>query len=417
MTARRLHLNAPVKSADHIYLDYHATTPCDARVVEAMQPTFTHVFGNAASQQHAFGAEAAELVAAARRSVAQLLECDPREVVFTSGATESDNLAVRGVVARSPHRRPHVVTSALEHKAVLDACGRLERQGCEVTYLKPESDGRIDVEAVANAMNERTALVTLMLANNEIGTLNPIAEVGLLCRQRGVPLHTDAAQAATYIDVSVERLSVDLLSLSGHKMYGPKGVGALYVRRRRPRVRLEPLIDGGGHERGMRSGTLNVSGIVGLGKACEIASAQRQADAQQAQRLRDELLAALQGALDGVVLNGSLEQRLPNNLNVSFAGVDAQALLGALDCVAASSGAACSSASSDGSYVLKALFGDDVRARSSVRLSLGRPTTSREIKLAAARIVDAVKRVRAAASQGGSTPMDASCLPASGSCG
>ena len=389
---------------DRIYLDNHATTPCDPRVVDAMLPTFGRCFGNAASHQHAFGREAEALVDRARERVAALIGCETAEIVFTSGASESDNLAIKGAARAARRRGRHVVTSAIEHKAVLDSCQRLEEEGFEVTYVGVDGEGVTSIEEVERALRDDTLLVSLIYGNNEIGTVNPIPEVGALCRQRGVLFHCDAVQALPYLKCDVQELNVDLLSLSAHKMYGPKGVGALYVRRRRPRVRLEPIVDGGGHERGMRSGTLNVPGIVGLGKACELVAEERERDAERVARLRDRLLELLRLAFPDVRINGSLDRRLPNNLNVSFTGVDADALLGKLERVAVSSGAACTSASRDGSYVVKCLARAesrdaspeevDTRAASSIRFGLGRFTTAEEIEVAAADVIAAVSASR-----------------------
>lgn len=392
-----------------VYLDHQATTPCDPRVVEAMVPCFggQHgdggFYGNAASRQHAFGRRAQVLVEDARRQVSTLLACDPREVVFTSGATESINLALKGVAASvhqqgSPQSKRHIVTCVTEHKAVLDACQRLEDQrleqeGYEITYLPVDDDGRVRPEDVRAALRGDTLLVSLMYANNEIGVIHPIEEIGAICKEHGVLLHCDAAQALGYLNCDTDRLGVDLLSISGHKIHGPKGVGALYVRRKRPRVRLEAILDGGGHERGMRSGTLNVPGIVGLGRAASLVTQLRDEEAERLARLRDLLLERLAVGWPELRVNGSLEHRLPHNLNVSLPGVDAETLMETLETVAISSGAACSSASADGSYVLKALPGGREYAESSIRLGLGRFTTEDEILFAAAEITNAARAV------------------------
>lgn len=367
-----------------IYLDYQATTPCDPRVVEAMSPCFTEVYGNAASG-HDFGRAAARRVDAARRRTANLLACEPREIVFTSGATESINLALRGATSARPERR-HLVTCATEHKAGLDVCRRLESEGFELTYLPVDGDGLVSPDDVLAALRPATAMVSLMYANNEIGAIHPIAEIGAALRGRGVLFHCDAAQALSTLDCRVERLGVDLLSLSAHKIYGPKGVGALYVRRRRPHVRLRPLFEGGGQERGMRSGTLNVPGIVGLGRACELVGELREAESARLGGLRDLLLDLLRREAPDLRVNGGLRRRLPHNLNVSFPGVDAQALLAELRGVAVSSGSACTSASFDGSYVLEALPGAAPHAAGSIRCGLGRFTTEDEIRRAAREI-------------------------------
>lgn len=358
-------------------------------------PCFGEVFGNAASGQHAFGRAAAAKVETARGEVAALLGCLPSEIVFTSGATEADNLAIKGVADAYAGRGRHLVTCATEHRAVLDSCARLERRGFEVTYLGVDEDGRVDPAALEAAIRDDTVLVSLMLANNEIGVVHPIAEVSQVCRERGVLLHCDAAQGLAYLDCRVDVLGVDLLSISGHKIYGPKGVGALYARRRGPRVRLVPRMDGGGHERGRRSGTLDVPGIVGLGRACALVADGRIAEAEDVRRLRDLLLERLKARLPDLEVHGSLAHRLPNNLNLSIPGVEATDLLERLDTVAASSGAACSSASTDGSYVLKALPGSgDAVDRGSLRLGLGRFTTPSEVERAAVEIADAAVACR-----------------------
>ncbi|MEM6793773.1 MAG: cysteine desulfurase family protein [Acidobacteriota bacterium] len=380
-----------------IFLDHHSTTPCDPRVVEAMLPYFTEVFGNPSSE-HAWGHRSLEAVEEARSRVAGLLGCEPSEIVFTSGATESDNLALFGSAAaeRESRRRGgprrHVITCVSEHKAVLDACARLEqRHGCEVTYLPIEADGRVEAEAVRRALRPDTLMVSLMLANNEIGVLHPIGEIAAVCRERGVLLHTDAAQALAYTDCRLGELGADLMSLSAHKAYGPKGVGALYARRRRPRVRLEPQLLGGGHERGRRSGTLAVSQIVGFGAACELIAAERRADARRLEGLRDRLLGRLRGRFPGLVVNGTLEpgSRLPNSLNVSLprlaeVGITSRDVLaGIAGEVALSTGSACTASSFDGSYVLKALPGARPLAEVAFRFGLGRGTRAEEVDRAA----------------------------------
>ena len=379
-----------------IYLDYHATTPVDPRVVERMTPYFTDRFGNAASRHHPFGWAARDAVEAARRQVARLIGADPREICFTSGATESNNLALKGALAACGGRPLHVVTVATEHPAVLDPCRRLVDGGAGVTVVEPNPDGLVSPAAIERALTADTVLVSVMLANNEIGVLQPISAIAALTRARGILLHSDAAQAVGRVPVDVEALGVDLLSLTAHKLYGPKGVGALYVRRRRPRVPLAPLIDGGGHEHGLRSGTLNVPGIVGFGAAAEICSADLKPEAARIGGLRDRLLAALGERLDGVTVNGSLEQRLPHNLNVSFAGIEGESLLVGLDDVAVSSGAACSSASPtlEPSHVLCAIGVADELARASLRFGLGRWTTAEEIDYAADKVGSLVTRLR-----------------------
>ena len=378
-----------------IYLDYHATTPVDPRVVDAMAPYFTDRFGNAASRHHPFGWAARDAAEAARRQVAGLIGADPREICFTSGATESNNLALKGAAA-ADGRPLHIVTVATEHRAVLDPCRRLADGGVRLTEVEPGPDGLVSPAAIERALTADTALVSVMLANNEIGVLQPIPAIAALTRERGILLHSDAAQAAGRVAVDVEALGVDLLSLTAHKLYGPKGVGALYVRRRRPRVSLAPLIDGGGHERGLRSGTLNVPGIVGFGAAAEICRTELAPEAARIGGLRDRLLAALGDRLDGVTVNGSLEQRLPHNLNVSFAGIEGESLLVGLDDVAVSSGAACSSASPslEPSHVLRAIGIPDELARASLRFGLGRWTTADEIDYAADKVSSLVTRLR-----------------------
>ena len=379
-----------------IYLDYHATTPVDPRVVDAMAPYFTDRFGNAASRHHPFGWAARDAVEAARRQVARLIGADPREICFTSGATESNNLALKGAAAGAAGRPLHVVTVATEHRAVLDPCRRLVEGGARVTEVEPNPDGLVSPAAIERALTADTVLVSVMLANNEIGVLQPIPAIAALTRARGILLHSDAAQAVGRVPVDVVALGVDLLSLTAHKLYGPKGVGALYVRRRRPRVPLAPLIDGGGHERGLRSGTLNVPGIVGFGAAAEICRTELAPEAVRIGGLRNRLLAALGDRLDGVTVNGSLEQRLPHNLNVSFAGIEGESLLVGLDDVAVSSGAACSSASPslEPSHVLRAIGIPDELARASLRFGLGRWTSAEEIDYAADKVSSLVTRLR-----------------------
>jgi cysteine desulfurase len=382
-----------------IYLDAHATTPCDPKVVEAMVPCFVEGFGNAASTQHGPGRRAARLVEHARGQVARLLGCEPAEIVFTSGATEADNLALLGVaeaaMQHQPNRR-HLVTCAAEHKAVLDTCATLEKRGYEVTYLRPEADGRLRPEAVAEALREDTLMVSVMTANNEIGVVQPVAEIAEHCRERGVLLHSDAAQAGALIDCRVERLGVDLLSLSGHKMYGPQGIGALYVKRRRPRVRLAPQLHGGGHERGRRSGTLPLALVVGFGVACELALERRQADAERLATLRDALLTHLRTHFPDLQVNGSLEHRLPNNLNVSLPDLEARALLEHIEGVALASGSACTSASHDSSYVVRLLPGGEERADGALRFGLLRNATAEEMEEAARRVARAAAAARLA---------------------
>ena len=371
-----------------VYLDYHATTPVDPRVLEAMTPYFTKVFGNPASRGHVFGWEAEAAVDAAREQVARAMNASPREIVFTSGATESDNLAILGVARLFGQKQKgcHVVTAPTEHSAVLDSCRQLQREGFEVTYLAPEKTGEIPPELVRAALTDKTVLVTLMLANNEIGTIQRIAEIGALCRERGIFFHTDAVQGFGKIPFDVETMNVDLASISAHKIYGPKGVGALYVRRK-PRVRIEAQMHGGGHERGMRSGTLPTHQIVGMGEAFRLARLEMDADNARIRRLRDKLWAGL-SAIDEVYLNGDMERRVPHNLNVSFNFVEGESLIMAIKDVAVSSGSACTSASLEPSYVLRALGRSDELAHSSIRFTVGRFTTEEEI----AYTIDLVQR-------------------------
>lgn len=378
-----------------IYLDNNSTTRVDPRVLEAMLPYFGEKYGNAASRTHAFGWEAEEAVKQARGQVAGLIGASPREIVFTSGATESDNLAIKGAAAMYRSKGNHIVTVATEHKAVLDVCKRLERDGCLLTYLPVDSFGRVSPEQVAAAMTERTILVSVMAANNEVGTLQPIATIGQLCKERSVLFHTDAAQAAGKAPLDVETMGIDLCSLSAHKMYGPKGVGALFVRRRQPHVRLEPLIDGGGHESGLRSGTLPVPLIVGFGLACELCQQEMLAEARRLQLLRDRLARGIMDQLEGVSLNGHPTERLAGNLNLSFADVRGDALLMALTDVAVSSGSACTSANPEPSYVLRALGIGDELAHSSLRFGLGRFTTETEVDHVIDAVVRTVQRLRA----------------------
>ena len=377
---------------DLVYLDHHATTPCDPRVVEAMLPCFHEVFANPASP-HAAGQRAEQWVQRARRQVADLLACEPSEIVFTSGATESNNLAITGAAEADPRRRRHLITAVTEHKAVLDVMARLERRGYEVTYLSVAADGRVSPEQLRSALRPDTLMVSLMLANNEIGVLHPIPEIAALCRARGVLVHCDAAQALAHVDCRITTLDVDLLSISAHKAYGPKGIGALYVRRR-PRVRLTPRQEGGGQERGRRSGTLNVPGIVGFGTACALVAEEGPRDARHCADLRDLLLQTLRHGAPDLRVHGSLQHRLPNNLNVSFPGVDGQQLLRQLPTLALSSGAACSSPNQGGSYVLKALAAPEDAVAGSLRCGVGRFTSRRDIERASDQILAAVAHCR-----------------------
>lgn len=378
-----------------VYLDDNATTRVDPRVVEAMLPYFGEDYGNAASRHHAFGRRAEEAVERARRQVADALGAAPREVVFTSGATESDNLALKGVLAAYRSRGDHLVTCVTEHHAVLDVAKRLERQGVRVTYLPVDADGCVTPEQVEEALTDRTVLVSLMAANNEVGTLHPVAEVGALCKRRGVLFHTDAAQAVGKVPLDVEAMGIDLLSVSGHKLYGPKGVGALYVRKRSPHVRLEPQTDGGGHERGARSGTVNVPGVVGLGLACELAVASLATEAARLTALRERLREGITAALEGVKPNGHPVRRLPGNLSLSFEWVRGEALLMGLRDLAVSSGSACTSADPEPSYVLRALGLAEELAHGSLRFGLGRFTTAEQVEYAIAEVVRVVSGLRA----------------------
>lgn len=379
-----------------IYLDNHSTTPCDPRVIQAMLPYFTQSFGNASSRNHAFGWEAEEAVQNARSQVAKLLGAtSDKEIVFTSGATESNNLAIKGVAHFLKEKGNHIITNTIEHKAVLDACKRLEREGFEVTYLDVAKDGRVDPASVKAAIRPTTILISVMLCNNEIGTVQPIAEIGKIAREHGVLFHTDAVQGIGRMPFSVAEMNVDLVSISAHKMYGPKGVGALFVKRSKPRVRLSAEIDGGGHEQGMRSGTLNVPGIVGLGKACEIMSQEWEKDRDHAFKLRERLRTRLMSELDEVYLNGAADpHRHPGNLNVSFAFVEGEGLMMGIKNIAVSSGSACTSASLEPSYVLAALGVDTELAHSSIRFGVGRFNTEAEIDAAADQMIKEVKRLR-----------------------
>ncbi len=377
-----------------IYMDNHATTPVDPRVLEEMLPYFTDKFGNSASRNHVFGWVAEEAVEQARERIAKLVGATTKEIIFTSGATESDNLAIKGVAEMYREKGNHIITAVTEHKAVLDSGKRLEKYGFRVTYMPVMKDGLVDLDDLKRAMDDKTILVTLMAANNEIGVLQPIAEIGKLCHERGVLFHTDATQAVGKIPIDVQKMNIDLMSISAHKMYGPKGVGALYVRRKNPRVQVSPIIDGGGHERGMRSGTLNVPGIVGLGKACAICHEEMPQESKRLSGLRDRLKDKLMGGLDEVYINGSMEHRLPNNLNISFAYVEGESLLMGINDIAVSSGSACTSATLEPSYVLKALGTGDDLAHSSIRFGLGRFNTEAEVDYVADRLIEVVQRLR-----------------------
>jgi cysteine desulfurase len=375
-------------------MDNHATTPCDPRVFEAMRPYFTEIFGNAASRNHSFGWEAEEAIETARKQVADLIGATSKEIVITSGATESDNLAIKGVADMYYEKGDHIITVVTEHKAVLDTCKKLEKRGFKVTYLSVGSDGLISPDDIRAAITDKTILVSVMMANNEIGVIQPIAEIGKLCKERGVLFHTDATQAIGKLPFNVNELNVDLASFSAHKIYGPKGVGGLYVRRKAPRVMLVPMMDGGGHERGMRSGTLNVTGIVGLGKACEIAREEMAAENERMMTLRERLRSGIMDQTPDVYVNGSLEHRLAGNLNVSFAYVEGESLLMGINDIAVSSGSACTSASLEPSYVLKALGVGEELAHSSIRFGLGRFNTEEEVDYTVSRVNEAVSRLR-----------------------
>ncbi|ABF39489.1 cysteine desulfurase IscS [Candidatus Koribacter versatilis Ellin345] len=377
-----------------IYMDNHATTPMDQRVLDEMLPYFIEKFGNAASRNHEFGWVAEQAVDQARERIAKVIGATSKEIIFTSGATESDNLAIKGVAQMYREKGNHIITQVTEHKAVLDTCKRLEKEGFRVTYLPVQKDGRIDLDDLKRAMDDKTILVTIMAANNEIGVLQPIREIGALCHEKGVVFHTDAVQIIGKVPFNVIQDNVDLASISGHKLYGPKGVGALYVRRKNPRVQLVAQIDGGGHERGMRSGTLNVTGIVGLGKAIELAGQEMAEEGKRMTALRDRLKDKIFSELDEVYVNGSWEHRLPGNLNISFAFVEGESLLMGINDIAVSSGSACTSATLEPSYVLKALGAGDDLAHSSIRFGLGRFNTDAEVDYVANKLIDVVKRLR-----------------------
>ena len=378
-----------------VYMDNHATTRVDSRVLDAMLPYFTEKFGNAASRNHSFGWEAEEAVSRAREQIAALIGAKSKEIIFTSGATESDNLAIKGVVDFYKDKGNHIISCVTEHKAVLDSCRALERAGkATVTYLPVDKYGMVDPDAVRNAITDKTVLITIMWANNEIGTLHPIAEIGKIAKEKGIVFHTDAVQAIGKVPVDFEKAGVDLASITAHKIYGPKGIGALYVRSKGPRVRISPQMDGGGHERGMRSGTLNVPGIVGLGAACEIAGKEMTDEAQRLIQLRSQLQAGLFERLDEIYVNGHPTERLPGNLNVSFAYVEGESLLMGINDIAVSSGSACTSATLEPSYVIRALGIDDELAHSSIRFGLGRFNTLEEVDYVTDRVSKEVKRLR-----------------------
>ncbi len=376
-----------------IYLDYQATTPMDPRVLEAMMPYFTYKFGNPHSRSHSYGWEAEEGVEKARGQVAKLIGADEKEVIFTSGATESNNLAIRGVAEFYKDRKNHVVTTVTEHKCVLDTCRHLEQSGFEVTYLPVQKNGLIDLDVLRNAITDKTVVVSIMAVNNEIGVIQPLAEIGKICREKKVFFHTDAAQAAGKIPLDVEAMNIDLLSISGHKIYGPKGIGALYVRRK-PRVRLVPLIVGGGQERGFRSGTLPTPLCVGLGEAAEICMKEMDGEARRLKKLQERMLKGLQAKLPEIYVNGDLEHRIPGNLNISFAHVEGESLMMGIKGLSVSSGSACTSASLEPSYVLRALGVEEEMAHTSLRIGLGRFTTEQEVDTAVADLVHHVTKLR-----------------------
>ncbi len=377
-----------------IYMDNHATTPMDPRVLEEMLPYFTEKFGNSASRNHSFGWEAEQGVEQARERIAKLVGATAKEIIFTSGATESDNLALKGVAEMYKEKGNHIITAVTEHKAILDTCKRLEKYGTRVTYLPVKGDGLVDLEDLKRAIDDKTILVSIMFANNEIGVIQPVEQIGAICRERGVLFHSDATQAVGKVPVDVNHMKIDLLSISAHKMYGPKGVGALYVRRKNPRVQISAMIDGGGHERGMRSGTLAVPNIVGLGKACELCMQEMPEESKRLAALRDRLRNRIEKELDEVYINGTMEHRLPGNLNMSFAYVEGESLLMGISDIAVSSGSACTSATLEPSYVLKALGTGDDLAHSSIRFGLGRFNTEAEVDYVAAKMAEVVKRLR-----------------------
>lgn len=377
-----------------IYMDYNATTPVDPRVVEGMLPYFRGDFGNAASRNHEFGWKAEEAVEKGREQIAAAIGASSKEIIWTSGATESNNIALKGAANMYRDKGNHIISQAIEHKAVIDPCKYLEQNGFKVTFLEVDNQGMVSAEQVREAMTDQTILVSIMHGNNEVGSINPIAEIGKLCKEKGVLFHTDACQTFAKLPIDVEAMGIDMLSCSGHKIYGPKGVGALYVRRKSPRVRLEPVVHGGGHERGMRSGTLNVPGIVGMGKAAELCVQSQKEEIELITRLRNRLKDGLFNRLDEIFLNGHPTQRIPNNLNISFLYVEGESLMMGFHDIAVSSGSACTSASLEPSYVLKALGRGDDLAHSSIRFSIGRFTTQEEIDYAIERVSATVEKLR-----------------------
>ncbi|QDU73006.1 IscS subfamily cysteine desulfurase [Mucisphaera calidilacus] len=378
-----------------IYMDHNATTPMDPRVLDAMLPYFTEHFGNASSRNHSFGWAAEDAVDKARQQVASLINASPKEIIWTSGATESNNIAIKGAADMYAKQGKHIISAVHEHKAVLDPCKRLQREGYDVTFLEPGQDGVIYAEQVREAIRDDTILVSVMWANNEVGTANEIPEIGAICKDKGVLFHTDATQWVGKMPTDVEAAGIDLLSATAHKMYGPKGAGFLYVRRRKPRVRLAPIIEGGGHERGMRSGTLNVTGIVGLGAACEICANEMQSEAERLTALRDRLVDGITGQIETAVLNGHKTRRLPHTANISFPYVEGESLMMAMKEIAVSSGSACTSASLEPSYVLKALGAGDEIAHSSIRFGLGRFNTEEEVDYTVQQVVKSVNHLLA----------------------
>ena len=378
-----------------IYMDNHATTPVDPRVLEAMLPYFTEKFGNAASRNHAFGWESEAAVDNTREQIAKLIGASsPREVVFTSGATESDNLAIKGIAEAYKQKGNQIITCVTEHKAVLDSCKVLDKHGYQITYLAVDRDGLVDLDRLHKAITDKTILISVMAANNEIGTLQPVKDIGRIAKARGILFHTDATQAVGKVPINVDEMGIDLLSLTAHKMYGPKGIGALYVRSNAPRVKLTPIIDGGGHERGMRSGTLNVPGIVGLGEACEIARKEMRAEGERLTALRERLKNGILNQLDEIYVNGHATKRLPGNMNISFAYVEGESLLMGLKEIAVSTGSACTSASLEPSYVLRAIGVEEELAHTSIRFGLGRFNTDEEVDYTIQRVVEEVRRLR-----------------------
>ena len=377
-----------------IYLDNHSTTPVDNRVFEAMKPYFTEIFGNAASKSHEFGWKAGAAVENARAKIAKLILAEPKEIIFTSGATESVNLALKGVAEAYISKGKKIITAATEHKAALDTCKSLERKGFVINFVPVDEYGLIDVDELNKMIDSETILVSIMTANNEIGTIQPIKEIGKACHEHGVLFHTDAAQALGKIKIDVNKMNIDLMSISAHKLYGPKGIGALYIRSKNPRVKLVPQIDGGGHERGFRSGTLNVPGVVGFGKACEIASDEIAIESERTRKFRDNLYDCLNSGLEGVKLNGHPEKRLPGNLNLSFEYADADSLMMSMKEIAVSSGSACSSAEAEPSHVLKAIGLENDLIKSSIRFGIGRFNTEEEIEYTIIKVTEKVKELR-----------------------